>query len=113
MDVVLNLLFASPIGLLSLFTILFMIGMAIYLVRMYKRKMNDPDEYSRARRGARLDAAPDPHSWGGRIVTGCHRGQPVRSSDNMYYDMSIFNTAITFSFEATEPGRRTETRSLL
>ena len=44
MDVVLNLLFASPIGLLSLFTILFMIGMAIYLVRMYKRKMNDPNE---------------------------------------------------------------------
>ena len=44
MDVVLNLLFASPIGLLSLFTILFMIGMAIYLVRIKKKKMNDPDE---------------------------------------------------------------------
>jgi hypothetical protein len=44
MDVVLNLLFASPIGLLSLFTILFMVGMAIYLVSWYKRKMNDPDE---------------------------------------------------------------------
>ena len=44
MDAVLDLLFASPIGLLSLFTILFMVGMAIYLVSWYKRKMNDPDE---------------------------------------------------------------------
>ncbi|MDZ7595607.1 MAG: DUF3149 domain-containing protein [Thiobacillus sp.] len=44
MDVVLNLLFTHPIGLLSLFTILFMVGMAIYLVSWYKRKMNDPDE---------------------------------------------------------------------
>lgn len=44
MDVVLKLLFTSPIGLLSLFTILFMIGMAIYMMRMYKRKMNDPKE---------------------------------------------------------------------
>jgi hypothetical protein len=44
MDVILNLLFASPIGLLSLFTILFMIGMGIYLVSMYRRKMNDPKE---------------------------------------------------------------------
>ncbi|MBU1395551.1 MAG: DUF3149 domain-containing protein [Gammaproteobacteria bacterium] len=44
MDVVFNLLFTHPIGLLSLFTILFMIGMAIYLVSWYKRKMNDPDE---------------------------------------------------------------------
>ena len=44
MDAVLDLLFTSPIGLLSLFTILFIIGMAIYLVRMYMRKMNDPDE---------------------------------------------------------------------
>ena len=44
MGAVLDVLFTSPIGLLSLFTILFMIGMAIYLVRMYKRKMNDPDE---------------------------------------------------------------------
>lgn len=44
MDVVLNLLFASPIGLLSLFTILFMIGMGIYLASWYRRKMNEPKE---------------------------------------------------------------------
>jgi len=44
MDVVLNLLFTNPIGLLSLFTILFIIGMAIYLVVWYKRKMNNPEE---------------------------------------------------------------------
>jgi hypothetical protein len=44
MDVVLNLLFHSGIGLLSLFTILFMVGMAIYLFSVFKRKMNDPDE---------------------------------------------------------------------
>jgi len=41
---VLNLLLPARLGLLSLFTILFIIGMAIYLVRMYRRKMNDPDE---------------------------------------------------------------------
>ena len=44
MDVVLNLLFTNPIGLLSLFTIVFIIGMAIYLVIWYKRKMNEPEE---------------------------------------------------------------------
>ena len=44
MNVVLNLLFSSPIGLLSLFTILFIIGMAIYLMVWYKRKMNNPEE---------------------------------------------------------------------
>ncbi len=44
MDVVLNLLFGSPIGLLSLFTILFIIGMAIALMVWYKRKMNSPEE---------------------------------------------------------------------
>jgi hypothetical protein len=44
MDVVLNLLFTSPIGILSLFTILFIIGMAIYLFSWYKRKMNSPEE---------------------------------------------------------------------
>lgn len=44
MDVVLNLLFSSPIGLLSLFTILFIIGMAITLMVWYKRKMNAPEE---------------------------------------------------------------------
>ena len=44
MDVVLNLLFSSPIGLLSLFTILFIIGMAFALMVWYKRKMNNPEE---------------------------------------------------------------------
>ena len=44
MDVVFNLLFTHPIGLLSLFTILFIIGMAVYLVIWYKRKMNSPEE---------------------------------------------------------------------
>lgn len=44
MDVVMDLLFTNPIGLLSLFTILFIIGMAIYLVVWYKRKMNNPEE---------------------------------------------------------------------
>ena len=34
-----NLLFSSDIGLLSLFTILFIIGMAIYLWRYAKRNM--------------------------------------------------------------------------
>ncbi len=44
MDAVLNLLFNNPIGLLSLFTILFIIGMAIFFSVWFKRKMNDPDE---------------------------------------------------------------------
>lgn len=44
MDIVLNLLFGSPIGLLSLGTIVFIIGMAIYLMIWYKRKMNSPEE---------------------------------------------------------------------
>jgi hypothetical protein len=44
MDVVLDLLFTSPIGLLSLFTIIFIIGMAFYLVGWFKRKMNNPEE---------------------------------------------------------------------
>ena len=44
MDVLFNLLFTHPIGLLSLFTILFIIGMAVYLVIWYKRKMNNPEE---------------------------------------------------------------------
>lgn len=44
MDVVLNLLFTHPIGLLSLFTIAFIIGMAIYLVVLFKRKINNPEE---------------------------------------------------------------------
>jgi len=44
MDVVLDLLFNSPIGLLSLFTILFIIGMAIYLSVWLKHKMKNPEE---------------------------------------------------------------------
>lgn len=44
MDAVLDLLFTHPIGLLSLFTILFIIGMAIYLSVWFKRKMNKPEE---------------------------------------------------------------------
>ena len=43
MDVVLDLLFTSPIGLLSLFTILFIIGMGFALSAWFKRKMNNPD----------------------------------------------------------------------
>jgi hypothetical protein len=44
MDVVFDLLFTSGIGLLSLFTILFIIGMGFYLSAWMKRKMNDPEE---------------------------------------------------------------------
>lgn len=44
MDVVLNLLFTSGIGLLSLFTILFIIGMGFFMSGWIKRKMNDPEE---------------------------------------------------------------------
>lgn len=44
MDVVLDLLFTSPIGLLSLFTILFIIGMAFFLIGWYKRKIDTPEE---------------------------------------------------------------------
>ncbi|MEQ1592149.1 MAG: DUF3149 domain-containing protein [Thiobacillaceae bacterium] len=44
MDVVLNLLFTSGIGLLSLFTILFIIGMGFFMSGWVKRKMNDPEE---------------------------------------------------------------------
>ncbi len=44
MDVVMDLLFTNPIGILSLFTILFIIGMAIYLFGWVKRKMNSPEE---------------------------------------------------------------------
>ena len=44
MKVVLDLLFNSWIGLLSLFTILFIIGMGFYMMKMVKRKMNDPEE---------------------------------------------------------------------
>lgn len=44
MDAVLDLLFKHPIGLLSLFTILFIIGMGFYLSVWFKRKMNNPEE---------------------------------------------------------------------
>lgn len=40
-------------------------------------------------------------------------GGAHRNRAHMYYDMNIFNTAITFSFETAGRGRRTETRSLL
>jgi hypothetical protein len=44
MDVLLNLLFTSPIGLLSLFTILFLIGMGGFMLVWVKRNMNKPEE---------------------------------------------------------------------
>ncbi len=44
MNVVLDMLFASPIGLLSLFTILFIIGIGVFLAVWVKRKMNSPRE---------------------------------------------------------------------
>lgn len=44
MDVVLDLLFTSPIGLLSLFTILFVIGIGFFMSAWVKRKMNTPEE---------------------------------------------------------------------
>ena len=44
MDVVLDLLFTSPIGLLSLLTILFVIGIGFFMSAWVKRKMNNPEE---------------------------------------------------------------------
>ncbi len=44
MDVVLDLLFTRPIGLLSLFTILFIIGMGFFLSAWFKRRMNNPEQ---------------------------------------------------------------------
>ena len=44
MDVVLDLLFTHPIGLLSLFTIVFIIGMGFFLSFWLKRKMNEPKQ---------------------------------------------------------------------
>jgi hypothetical protein len=41
MDIVMKELFGSDIGLLSLFTIGFIIAMAIWLVVWYRRKMNN------------------------------------------------------------------------
>ena len=44
MDAVRDILFESPIGLLSLFTILFIIGMGIFMLVWVKRNMNKPEE---------------------------------------------------------------------
>ena len=44
MDVVLDLLFTSPIGLLSLFTILFVIGIGFFMSAWVKRQMDNPEE---------------------------------------------------------------------
>lgn len=44
MDAVLDVLFTSPIGLLSLFTLLFIIGMKVFLSAWLSRKMNNPEE---------------------------------------------------------------------
>ncbi|HQS82813.1 MAG TPA: DUF3149 domain-containing protein [Thiobacillus sp.] len=44
MDSVLDLLFTSPIGLLSLFTLVFIIGMKVFLSAWLNRKMNNPEE---------------------------------------------------------------------
>jgi len=44
MDVVLDLLFTSPLGLLSLFTILFIVGMGFALWAWFKRKMYKPEQ---------------------------------------------------------------------
>ena len=41
MDIVMKELFGSDIGLLSLFTIGFIIAMAIWLIVWYRRKMNN------------------------------------------------------------------------
>ena len=44
MNAALDLLFTSGIGLLSLFTILFIIGMGFFMTKLVKRKMNEPEE---------------------------------------------------------------------
>lgn len=44
MDVVMDLLFKSDIGILSLFTILFIIGMAVYLVVWFTKKTHEREE---------------------------------------------------------------------
>lgn len=36
-----NLLFSTDIGLLSLFTIVFVVGMSIFFARFYAKKMNE------------------------------------------------------------------------
>src|SRR3569832_2417998 len=62
MDVVLNLLFSSPIGLLSLFTILFIIGMAITLMVWCGRGGGGPGGGRPPGRGGRREAAPEPQA---------------------------------------------------
>ncbi|MDP2265581.1 MAG: DUF3149 domain-containing protein [Thiobacillus sp.] len=44
MDVVLDMLLTQPIGLMSLFTIVFIIGIGLFMSAWVKRKMNDPKE---------------------------------------------------------------------
>jgi len=44
MDIVLKELFGTDIGLLSLFTILFIIGMGVWFSVWFKRRMNSQDE---------------------------------------------------------------------
>jgi predicted exporter len=44
MDIVFKELFGTDIGLLSLFTILFIIGMGIWFSVWFKRRMNSRDE---------------------------------------------------------------------
>jgi hypothetical protein len=44
MDVLIDLLFKTDFGLLSLFTILFVIGMSFFFSIWFRKKMNDPDE---------------------------------------------------------------------
>ena len=41
---VLELLLGSPIGLLSLFTIVFILGMAVFLYVFFTKHMKDPHE---------------------------------------------------------------------
>ena len=44
MEKVIELLLGSWIGVLSLFTILFMVGMAIFLVIFMRKHMKEPDQ---------------------------------------------------------------------
>ena len=49
-----QLLFSSDIGLLSLFVIVFVLGMAIWFSRFFKRKMNESaQEQQRLQAGQR------------------------------------------------------------
>ncbi len=43
MDVVMKELFSTPIGLLSLFTILFMVGMAIFIFLRLNKNIHDEE----------------------------------------------------------------------